>query len=117
MQKFRPKNNRQKVSANTVLREQKGVCQFIRLKIYSYLSYNQRSVRGGYKERTGLQIENKFFYMEGDAIFSVSLNGKHETYIMDIYDIIPKNTHQKLLEKREQYLQAKKLSPPNHNKK
>lgn len=106
MQKFRPHNNRQKVSSTTVLREQKGVCRIIRLKIYSYLSYNQRSVRGGYKERVGLQIENKFYYMEGETVKQVSLNGKKETYITDIYDFIPKNLHPKLLEKREIFLRS-----------
>lgn len=111
MQKFRPKNIRQKVSANTVLREQKGVCQFIRLKIYSYTSYNKRPLRSGYKERVGLQIENKFFYMEGETMFSVSLNGKHESYIVDIYDIIPKDTHPKLLEMREKFLRSQSKNP------
>ena len=106
MQKVRPLNNRQKVSATTVLREQKNVCRFIYLKIYSYATYNHRSVRNGFKIRLGLQIENKFFYMEGENVKTVSMNGQKETYITDIYPGVPKNAHEKLLEKRTKFLKS-----------
>ena len=102
-----PKNQRQKVQPCTVLKFQKNVCKFIFCRIYLYEKVDGIKKRVGYFERDGLQIENKFYYMRGNEIITVPLNGPDETYPLRSYDSPPEGTHKKLLEKQAEFIQSR----------
>ena len=83
------------------------MCCFARAKLYSH---NRYGATIGYKELQGLQIENKFYYKEGEKVRSKSINskgGKNDCPITETYEIIPKWAPPELIALQEKFLKSK----------